>query len=276
MPSSCDKRTKRTYRILVFLCTVVSCLFHTICYSRSIQDRSPDLTYKIVNTFPHDPNAFTQGLIFKDGFLYESTGQYGESSLRKVDLKTGKILHIRHLPEQLFGEGITLYQDRIIQLTWRSRVGFVYDKDSFTLFRKFFYPTEGWGLTHDGKHLMMSDGSSTLYVLDPMTFQLKNRIDVHDGDRPVFRLNELEYIRGVIYANVWQTDRIARIEPSTGKVINWIDLRGVLKPEEAIKANVLNGIAYDAARNRIFITGKLWPKLFEIEFKAQVRHPSPE
>ena len=230
---------------------------------------APVVGYRIVNTYPHDPGAFTQGLVFVDDVLYEGTGLRGRSSLRKIDLKTGNILLIRQLPAWFFGEGITIYDDRIIQLTWRARVGFVYDKHTFQLLAKFNYPTEGWGITHDGSSLIMSDGTSTLYLLDPQTFQEVGRIEVHTRDGPVSRLNELEYVQGEIYANVWQTDRIARISPETGEVTGWIDLERLLRPEDrARRVDVLNGIAYDVKNDRLFVTGKLWPKLFEIELVA--------
>lgn len=223
-------------------------------------------TYTVVNTYPHDPQAFTQGLIYVDGVLYEGTGLYGQSSLRRVDLETGSVLQRYDLPAQFFGEGITLAGDRIIQLTWQSNVGFVYDKDSFELLGEFQYPTEGWGITHDGARLIMSDGTANLYFRDPETFAEIGRVTVQDDSGPVVRLNELEYIDGEVYANIWQTDRIARIDPQTGRVTAWIDLTGLLSAEDRQEpVDVLNGIAYDAANDRLFVTGKLWPKLFEIE-----------
>jgi glutamine cyclotransferase len=191
---------------------------------------------------------------------------WGESSLRKVELETGKVLQIHRLPSDLFGEGIVVWKDKIIQLTWQHRKGFVYDRETFTLLREFTYPTEGWGITHDGSRLIMSDGSATLFVWDPETLQEIGRIDVRDQNGPVARLNELEYINGLIYANVWQTDRIAIIQPDTGRVVGWIDLAGLLKPEDrSSKVDVLNGIAYDAQGDRLFVTGKYWPKLFQIQ-----------
>jgi glutamine cyclotransferase len=205
-------------------------------------------------------------LVFEDGVLYEGTGRQGYSTLRRVDLESGDVLQIRKLPDQLWGEGITIFGERIIQLTWQSGVGFVYDKNSFELLKEFHYPTEGWGITHDGKRLIMSDGTSTLRFLDPETFEEIGRIEVYDEDKPVTRLNELEYVQGEIYANVWQTDRIARIAPDTGEVMGWIELAGILSPEDRTESmDVLNGIAYDAENDRLFVTGKLWPRLFEIE-----------
>jgi len=229
-------------------------------------DGVPVHTYNMVNTYPHDRSAFTQGLVFEDGVLYEGTGLFGHSTLRRVDLETGDILQVRELSAQFFGEGITVYGDRIIQLTWQSNIGFVYDKDTFELLREFTYPTEGWGITHDGERLIMSDGTATLHFLNPQTFQKTGQIEVFDRDGPVTRLNELEYIKGEIYANVWQTDRIARITPATGQVTGWIELEGLLTIEDRLEpVDVLNGIAYDAKTDRLFVTGKLWPKLFEIE-----------
>jgi glutamine cyclotransferase len=230
---------------------------------------TPVYTYTIVHTYPHDPGAFTQGLIYENDMLYEGTGLWGRSSLRKVELETGNVLQILALSNQFFGEGITIFDDRIIQLTWQSRTGFVYD-DDFELLQTFKYPTEGWGITHDGTSLIMSDGTSTLYFWDPETFTETNRIAVYDDDGPVVRLNELEYIHGEIYANVWQTDLIARIDPQTGQVVGWIDLEGLLTLEGTNQTvDVLNGIAYDTAGDRLFVTGKLWPKLFEIELVCQ-------
>jgi glutamine cyclotransferase len=226
----------------------------------------PIYSYNIVNTYPHDPDAFTEGLVFDDGFLYEGTGLYGNSSLRKVELETGNVLQIHELSVEFFGEGITIYGDKIIQLTWQSHIGFVYDKNSFELLQEFNYSTEGWGITHDGTRLIMSDGTSTLHFLDPQTFEEIGQLEVFDDRGPVTKLNELEYVQGEIYANVWQTDRIAIIAPETGRVIGWVDLRGLLTAEDrSEQVDVLNGIAYDAATDRLFVTGKLWPKLFEIK-----------
>ena len=230
----------------------------------------PVYTYDIVNVYPHDRTAFTQGLGFEDGFFYEGTGLNGESSLRKVEIEIGEVLQIKPLSDEYFGEGIVVFQDRIIQLTWQSRTGFIYDKESFELIDEFNYPTEGWGITHDGERLMMSDGTSFIYFWDPETLEEIGKVQVHDGNQPIIRLNELEYIKGEIYANIWQTDYIARIDPDTGAVVAWIDLSGILGPEDATgPVDVLNGIAYDAENDRLFVTGKLWPKIFEIELVAQ-------
>ena len=237
------------------------------CVDKEVPQPTPVYDYKIVNTYVHDRDAFTQGLVFDDGFLYEGTGICGESTLRKVELETGKVLKIYHLPDQFFGEGLTLWDDELIQLTWLSKVGFVYDKGNFLPLSDFTYPTEGWGITHDGNYLIMSDGTSTLYFLEPDTFDEIKRIEVYDTDVPVTKLNELEYVQGEIYANVWPTNRIARISPETGQVTGWIDLNGLLSEEEELsqRCDVLNGIAYDAKHDRLFITGKCWPKLFEID-----------
>jgi glutamine cyclotransferase len=231
-------------------------------------DVAPVYGYKIVNTYPHDRNAFTQGLIFDDGFLYEGTGIRGESTLRKVELEKGEVIKVYPLPAQFFGEGMTLWEDTLIQLTLRSKVGFVYDKESFHLLREFAYPTEGWGITHDGMRLIMSDGTSTLLFWDPDTFEELGRIEVHDRGVSITHLNELEYVKGEVYANVWPTNRIARISPETGQVVGWIDLEGLLSEEDRSQPiGVLNGIAYDAKHDRLFITGKYWPKLFEIKLR---------
>jgi glutamine cyclotransferase len=243
-----------------------SCLILQGCSFPGNSDSIPVYSYNIVNTYPHDRDAFTEGLVFEDGFLYEGTGLYGNSSLRKVELETGNVLQIRELSAQFFGEGITIYGDKIIQLTWQSNIGFVYDKNSFELLQEFNYSTEGWGITHDGTRLIMSDGTSTLHFLDPQTFEEIGQLEVFDDHGPVTKLNELEYVQGEIYANVWQTDRIARISPDTGRVVGWVDLEGLLTAEDRSEpVDVLNGIAYDADTDRLFVTGKLWPKLFEIK-----------
>jgi glutaminyl-peptide cyclotransferase len=226
---------------------------------------TPVFGYKIINVFPHDPEAFTQGLVFHQGALYEGTGLLGKSSLRKVDLETGRTLKMIQLPDQYFGEGITIWQDEIIQLTWRSEIGWVYDRKTFRLLRQFNFYSEGWGITQDGKHLIMSDGTSFLYFWDPHSFKEVKRIQVHDHGIPITRLNELEYIKGEVFANVFLTDRIVKISPETGQVTGWIDLRGLLPAKDRLqKVDVLNGIAYDARKDRILVTGKYWPNLFEI------------
>jgi len=235
----------------------------------------PVYTYEVVRAYPHDPQAFTQGLVYADGQLYESTGLYGASSLRRVELATGTVLQQHNLEAAYFAEGLALVDDRLIQLTWQSHVGFVYDRDTFALQSQFSYPTEGWGLAYDGKQLIMSDGTATLHFLDPDTLAEMRSVQVTDGITPVVRLNELEYVEGEIWANVWQTDRIARIAPRTGKVVGWIDLTGLLG--QAARQNgaatdhedVLNGIAYDQAGERILVTGKFWPTLFEIKLRRR-------
>jgi glutaminyl-peptide cyclotransferase len=235
---------------------------------RQVRSDIPVYTYRIVRTYPHDRNAFTQGLVFEKGYLYEGTGLQGSSSIRQVDLKTGRILKIYYLNSLFFGEGLTIFGNKIIQLTYTSHVGFVYDKSSFKLIKEFTYPTEGWGLTHNGKWLIMSDGTSTLHFLEPTTFKEIKTITVHDHRGAITALNELEYVQGEVFANIWQEDRIARINPATGQVTGWIELQGLLKySDHTGETDVLNGIAYDAVRHRLFVTGKLWPKLFEIELK---------
>ncbi len=226
--------------------------------------------YRIVNTYPHDPTAFTQGLDIADGVLYEGTGLNGKSSLRRVDLETGEVLQQIDIDEQYFGEGIVVFGDSIVQITWQSQLAFVYDRETFELIETHAYPTQGWGLTTDGERLIMSDGSNTIIFRDFETFAEMRRIEVMDGDEPVIRLNELEWVNGEIWANVWQTDTIARIDPATGAVIGWIDLNGLLRPEDQAGAtvDVLNGIAVDETTGRIFVTGKLWPVLYEIELVA--------
>lgn len=233
---------------------------------------TPVYTYQIVNVYPHDRTAFTQGLVYDNGVLYESTGLYGQSSLRQVEVETGKVLKLYRLPEDYFGEGLTVWKDTLIQLTWREQVGWVYDKETFQPLRQFTYRTEGWGLTHDGHHLIMSDGTATLRFLDPETFKEVKRLVVRDRGVPVSSLNELEFIKGEIYANVWLTERVARISSKTGRVLAWVHLAGLLTEEDRrLPVDVLNGIAYDAAGDRLFVTGKLWPKLFEIKLIPKPR-----
>ena len=255
------------FKIFLAACILLSPVVILLSCSSSKTGRTAEVyTYNIVQTYPHDAKAFTQGLVFEDGFLYESTGFYGRSTLRKVQLQTGAILQMHRLPDELFGEGMTIYDNRIIQLTWKSNLGFVYDKDSFQPMGQFSYPTEGWGITHDGQQLIMSDGTSTLHFLNPETFQETGRIDVRDSDRPVNGLNELEYVKGKIYANVWPTEKIAIIAPQSGRVVGWIRMAGPMIPQDDGRAlRVLNGIAYGTTNDRLFVTGKLWPNVFEIE-----------
>ncbi len=251
----------------IFLAITLAAVGSDSVYSCSNSpDTEPVFTYSVVNTFPHDRSSFTQGLVYDTGFLYEGIGIEGKSALQRVDLATGEILQTRRLEDRFFGEGITIMGDKVIQLTWVSKVGFVYDRESFDPVGEFEYSTQGWGITHDGKQLIMSDGTATLYFLDPFTFEGIGQIEVRGKDGPVTRLNELEYVRGEIFANVWQTDRIARIAPRTGRVVGWVDLEGLLSEEDRKETvDVLNGIAYDAETDRLFVTGKLWPKLFEIQ-----------
>ena len=230
-----------------------------------LNDRPP---YEVVKVYPHHQNAFTQGLVIEKGVLYEGTGLWGNSTLRRVDLETGNVLQIYALPDEFFGEGITVFGDRIIQLTWQSHKGFVYDKNSFDLLREFSYPTEGWGITHDGSRLIMSDGTANLYFLDPETFEKVGQVEVHD-DEPVTYLNELEYINGEVYANIWGEEKIAIIDPHTGQVKGWIDLTGIYNQENRDPNSVLNGIAYDAEGDRLFVTGKMWSQLFQIKVIAR-------
>ena len=231
-----------------------------------VGSRSPVSRYAITHVYPHDPRAFTQGLEYRDGALFEGTGRYGESTLRKVEIATGRVLQQAPLPREYFGEGITTWGTTILQLTWQSEIGFVYDRTTLKQLRTFRYNGEGWGLTHNTTHVIMSDGSASLRFLDPRTLTETHRLLVTDAGIPVRDLNELEWVNGEIYANVWQTNFVARISPSSGRVLGWIDLSGLLSPaEERSGVDVLNGIAYDPARGRLFVTGKLWPKLFEIQ-----------
>lgn len=231
----------------------------------SPESELPVYDYEVVASYPHDPDAFTQGLQFVDGKLYEGTGLLGLSSLRRVDLETGEVEQQIDLADQYFGEGITVIDDRIYQLTWQSNVAFLYSRDDFELLEEFSYPTEGWGLTFDGEALIMSDGSPILYRRDPESFEEVGRIEVRDGNDPVNMLNELEYIDGAVWANIWQTDKIVIVDPESGEVTAWVDLSGLLPNEVQADADVLNGIAYDEENDRILVTGKFWPTLFEIE-----------
>jgi len=226
-------------------------------------------TYEIVNTFPHDPAAFTQGLVWADSVLFESTGLYGQSSLREVVLETGQVRRRLNLADQYFAEGLVLWEDQLVQLTWRENVAFVYERESFRRIGEYGYPTQGWGITHDGTSLIMSDGRDSLYFRNPETFVREAAVAVRDSaGEPVYALNELEYIDGRVFANVWMTDLIAVINPMTGEVTSWIDLSSLLSPGEEASADVLNGIAFDQVQRRLFVTGKRWPKLFEIRLVA--------
>lgn len=231
-------------------------------------DKAPQqYTYKVEKSFPHDPRAYTQGLIYKDGYMYEGTGQYGESSIRKTDMKTGQVLSVLNLDSQLFGEGITIYQDKIYQITWRSRKGFIYDLKTFSLESTFQYNSEGWGITTYNDRLIMSDGSNRLYHVSPSSFNIIKQVEVYDHNGPVDQLNELEYVDGLVWANVWLTDRIVAIDPETGAVKGELDMGQLLTPAEKARLNdqdeVLNGIAWNAEKGTFYFTGKRWHKMFE-------------
>ena len=237
-----------------------------ICAVLTAAAQTPEYGYQVVHVYPHDPHAFTQGLEFRAGYLYEGTGLKGRSSVRKVKLETGQVLQETDIDPQYFGEGITVLNQQIVELTWQSETGFVYDQGSLHDMRVFHYPGEGWGLANNGQQIYMSDGSAQIRIWDPVSLQEKGRITVRDHGQPILNLNELEVVRGELYANVWQTDRIARISPADGRVLGWIDLSGILGPADRTEqVDVLNGIAYDVLGNRLFVTGKLWPKLFEIK-----------
>lgn len=227
-------------------------------------------SYQIVNIYPHDAGAFTQGLVFVDGKLYEGTGQEGRSSLREVDLQSGRVVRKVDVPVPFFAEGITLLNGKIYQLTWQHQVGFIYNAQTLEKTGQFQYTGEGWGITNDGQSLIMSDGSNRIRFLDPDSFRVTRTIAVTDGKTPVNKLNELEYVNGEIYANIWHDPRIVTIDPQNGRVTGWIDLTGLLQPGAVTDDEaVLNGIAFDPAGKRLFVTGKLWPQLFEIKLKGQ-------
>jgi len=228
---------------------------------------APVRSYEVVAEYPHDPDAFTQGLILVDGQLYEGTGLNGSSELRLVDLTTGEVLESHRLATEFFGEGITVLGDRIFQLTWQTQTAFVYERETFEQIGTFSYDTEGWGLTHDGTSLIMSDGSDRIFFRDPDTFEITKQLEVHDGETPIANLNELEYIDGLIWANVWRTNLIARIDPDTGLVIDWLDLTALTEQILATgqRVDVLNGIAWNPETGTVYVTGKFWPTLFEIE-----------
>lgn len=230
----------------------------------------PQYTFTVVRVFPHDTSAYTQGLAYRDGFLYEGTGRNGQSSLRKVRLETGEVLQRVNLGTEFFGEGVTIVRDQVFQLTWKSGVGFVHDVKDFRLLRKVSYSGEGWGLTTNDRELFLSDGTAQIRILDPETFQEKGRLKVHDGPTAVDQLNELEFVEGQVFAYVWHTNRIARISPQTGEIVGWIDLSGLLSSVYRLQPEaVLNGIAYDPVGKRLFVTGKLWPSVLEITLKRR-------
>ena len=257
---------KRYILIILLICGLFfSCSDDFVDENSDTSDHIPVYTPEIYNTYPHDSTAFTQGLVYNNGIFYEGTGLYGESTLRKVAIETGEVTQKIDLASEYFGEGITLFNDNIIQLTWREKKGFVYNKETFQLVAEFSYDSEGWGITFDGEYLIMSDGTNLLYYLDPDNYSTIKQVSVTANGEAVNNLNELEYIKGNIYANIWQTDRIAVIEPE-GEVIGWIDLEGILPYEDCPQKDVLNGIAYNPEENRVYVTGKFWCKLFELEF----------
>jgi len=263
-------RLKRRRKARIVLAVaLLSCAGAALAYSQR-HAKAKTYGYEIVNTFPHDRAAYCQGLVFDEGVLYESTGQYGKSSVRTVELETGNVLKQQQLKSSLFGEGIVVWEQDLIQLSWRSQAAFIYDKKTLKYRSYFRYAGEGWGLTHDGKHLIQSDGTSTLRFLNPRTHRVTRRLKVRDGRRPIEHLNELEYVGGEIYANVWHSDSIARIDPENGRVTGWIDLSGLFPPSQRRdRESVLNGIAYDKQKKRLFVTGKNWPNLFEIRVVEQ-------
>ena len=241
-------------------------LLASLLPAAAVQAALPTYDYKVVRSYPHDTQAFTEGLLYRDGFLYESTGLNGKSSIRKVDLASGKILQSKDIPPQYFGEGLTDWGDTLVGLTWQTQTGFVFDLKTFELKSQFAYPGEGWGLTHNGKELIMSDGTATLRFLDPKTFLEVRRVKVTADGIAVNQLNELEVVEGEIFANIWHTSTIARIDPASGKITGWIDF-GKLYPDAGKGQNgenVMNGIAYDPVKKRLFVTGKLWPKIYEV------------
>jgi glutamine cyclotransferase len=262
-----DKKYSRLVCLILLMFSLSVAIIS--CPSSRTSDRSVYYTCKIVATYPHDSQAFTQGLIFEDGVLYESTGLYEKSTLRKVELSAGRILQMHKLADEFFAEGIAICGNRIVQLTYKSGVGFVYNRDTFEVLNTFNYPGEGWGLTYDGEHLVLSDGTATLRLLDPETYEQVSSIEVRDGTRLIEGLNELEYVKGHIYANLWPTERIVIVDPKTGQVSGWVNLQEILKLVSNSQAEVPNGIAYDAAGDRLFVTGKYWPELFEMRLVAE-------
>jgi glutaminyl-peptide cyclotransferase len=256
-------------RTLVVLTVLAACA----CGPASHAGGVAEYGYQIVHTYPHDPQAFTEGLFYLNGFLYESTGLSGFSSVRKVKLETGEVVQKKDMPLEYFGEGIINWKDKLIQLTYETQVGFIYNFASFEVERQFQYPGEGWALTTDGKRIIMSDGTPEIRFWEPETLKELGRITVTDEGQPVKHVNELEWVKGEIYANIWQTNRIARIDPATGKVVGWIDMTGLADKDGIFvegPSDTLNGIAYDAKGDRLFVTGKKWPKLFEIKLVKKV------
>jgi Glutamine cyclotransferase len=266
-----DKRWVAAVSALIIVIVLVGVLAVTLNGNQTANppaEKAVNYTYTVVKTYPHDTSAFTEGLVYSNGSLYESTGEYGNSSLRRVDLETGRVLQEYNLSSEYFGEGLTVVDGSLIQLTWLNQVAFVYDANSFAVERNFSYSTEGWGLTYDGSSLIMSDGSSTLTYLNPQTFQVTRQVNVKDQNQSITNVNELEYINGDLYANIWMTQKIAIINPQTGQVKGWIDLSGIYQPTGF--NSVLNGIAYDQQTGRLFVTGKNWPNLYEITINPAV------
>jgi glutamine cyclotransferase len=250
-------------------------LFLLLVSALTLAAATPEYRLQVVHVYPHDRTAFTQGLEYHDGVLYEGTGLEAHSRLRAERLETGKVVREISLDPKLFGEGVSVLGQRVFQLTWLGGEGFVYDSRTFRRLREFSYPGQGWGLTNDGHALYMSDGTAEIRVWDAESLQELRRIKVHEGDREIAMLNELEWVRGEIWANVWQTDKIVRISPADGRVVGWIDATGLLKAGDVTELDaVLNGIAYDARHNRLFVTGKLWPKLFEVRVVRVPESPS--
>jgi glutamine cyclotransferase len=277
-PTGTDKR-RRVSLVILALTAAVAVVFlialllrqrpssqpNTTSNDNQTTSRAQQVSYEVVSSYPHDPTSFTQGLLWHDGSLYEGTGLESQSKLRRLEFPSGKVLKEINLSSEYFGEGLALVNNRLIQLTWKSHRGFVYDLDSFKQLQEFAYDTEGWGLTYDGGNLILSDGSSNLFYLDPQTFKPIRKLAVTMNGQPLTEINELEFIEGEIWANVWQTDMIVRIDPSTGRVTSFMNLKAILAPSDRTgREDVLNGIAYDAEKKRIFITGKLWPRIFEI------------
>lgn len=258
---------------MYFLATTFILLLLTGCGRNSQsppKKEIPVFTYEVINVWPHLRNAFTQGLVFNDGALLESTGLNGQSSLRRVELQTGNVLQRVEVPPEYFAEGLAALDGKLFQLTWRNHRGFVYDLHSFHLEREFTYDGEGWGLTTDGHWLIMSDGTDQIRFIDPKTFQENRRIAVKARGQPVYQLNELEYVKGEIFANVWGSDQVVCIDPATGQVVRLVDFTGLLPQQDRDgSTDVLNGIAYDPAGDRWFVTGKRWPKLFEVRLKLK-------
>lgn len=267
-----DKLMRRKFSMLLLSCILLAGVIACSDSSTAKQtadgasaDSVPVYSYQVVNTWPHDAEAYTQGLVFHDGALFESTGLHGSSSLRRVELTTGKVKKKVNVPREYFAEGMTIFRDKIFQLTWQSQKGFVYDLKKLKQEGEFTYEGEGWGLTHDNQSLIMSDGTNRIRFLDPISFQIQRTISVYDSGQPLTQLNELEYIKGEIYANIWKTNRLVRIDPTTGRINAWIDMTGLHhQGDDGDSENCLNGIAYDAEGERLFVTGKRWPNIFEI------------